>query len=128
MNLTINEKEYPLQWGMGAIEMFCDTLDCEITDIDKALFPGKEQIKYLTTLIHCALKNGAEKESVYDDFEISYRQLQKFLDEAPQETMTDIINDFKKSKYFGKTIANYLFGEMDESEEEAGKKKLPSEK
>lgn len=130
MTLTINEKEYPLQWGMGFIEMFCDTLDCEIADMDKAFFPGREQIKYLTTLVHCALKNGSGVENYFDDFEITYRQVQKFLDAAPQETVTLIIEDFKKSKYLGKTVAAYMFGEIenDETEGEVKKKEpLPSE-
>lgn len=125
MKLEINGKEYPLQWGMGALEMFCDALDCEIDDIDKALNPGKDQNKYLTTLILSALKNGADAESYYEEVGVSYRQLQRFLDEAPSSTLPEIMEDFKRSKYFGKTIASYLFGE--EEEEEGPKKKSPSE-
>lgn len=125
MKLEINGKEYPLQWGMGALEMFCDALDCEIMGIDKALAPGREQVKYLTTLIMAAIKNGAEAESYYDEVGVSYRQLQKYLDEAPDNTLRDIIEDFKRSKYFGKTMASYLFGE--EEETNAPKKKSPSE-
>lgn len=138
MKLTINEKEFPLQWGFGAIEMFCDTLDCEVADIDKAFTPGKDQIRFLTTLIHCALKNGADVENYFDAFEVSYRQLQKFLDDAPQDTVANIIEDFKKSKYLGKTVAVHMFGELEEAEtgnpeEDSVKKKsseelLPSEK
>lgn len=125
MKLEINGKEYPLQWGMGALEMFCDALDCEIGDIDKAFTDGKQQSKYLTTLILAALKNGAEAESYYDEIGVNYRQLQKFIDEAPDGTLADILEDFKRSKYFGKTMASYLFRE-DEVEDTA-KKKSPSE-
>lgn len=125
MNLKINDKDYPLHWGMGCIEMFCDTLSCEITDLDIAFNPGKEQIKYLTTLIHCAVKNGADVESVWDDFEVSYRQVQKAMDDLAPETYKAIIDDFLASKYFGKTVGEHLFAEIEKipAEETEGVKK-----
>lgn len=126
MKLDINGKEYPLQWGMGALEMFCDALDCEISGLDKALMPGKDQNRYLTTLILAAVKNGAEAESYNEDVGVSYRQLQHFLDEAPDNTLRDILEDFKRSKYFGKTIAAHLALDLAPSEG-GSKKKSPSE-
>lgn len=106
MKLKINDKEYPLQWGMGAIEMWCDTLNLDLTDLDTMILaPGPDYIKQITTLIHCALKNGAEIESIHDDFEISYRRLQRILDEMPQEQYNAILEDFRNSKYLGRTIS-----------------------
>lgn len=121
MNLKINGKNYPLVWGMGCFEIFCDAMGCELEDIDKALNPNRDQNKYLLNLILAALKNGAELESSYDPFEVTYKQLQRFLDEADKSTLSAIIEDFKASKYLGLTIAEYLYDEVAEPVEEPKK-------
>jgi len=113
MTLTINNKDYPLSWGMGCLEIFCDTLDCEIDGLEKVITPGKDQIKYLTTLILSALKNGANLESAYDDFEVSYKALQKEMDSWDEGQFKLVIDDFKSSRYFGKTMADHLFLEVE---------------
>lgn len=128
MKLTINNKEYPLIWGMGCFELFCDAMSCELEDIDKALNPSPEQNKYLVNLILAAVKNGAEIESAYEPFSVSYKQLQRFLDESPKTTLAEIMEDFKASKYLGQTIAEYLYDEVAEPEEEALKKGKPKKK
>lgn len=109
MKLTINDKEYGLQWGMGAIEIYCDSMNCDIEGIDMVTTQGRNQPKAIVTLILAALQNYAELNN--EPFNINYRQLQFWLSEAKQETFKEIMEDFKASKYFGRTIAEYLFGE-----------------
>lgn len=129
MKLEIKGKSYPLIWGMGCLEIFCDAMSCDLEDIDKALNPNRDQNKYLINLILAALKNGSEVESAYDNFEVSYRDMQRFLDDAPDTTLSKILEDFKASKYLGKTIAEYLFDEVAEVDPAVkGKKKLKLEK
>lgn len=125
MNLKINDKEYLLQWGMGCIEMYCDSLDCEIDGLEKVIIPGKEQIKALTTLILCAIKCGAGVESYYDDFEVSYRELQTTMDTWEETFYKAVVDDFKASRYFGKTMAEHLFLEVQNipAQENPGKAK-----
>lgn len=108
MNLIIKDKEYELVWGMGCMEMYCDTRGCGIEGLEDVFVPGKEQINALTTLIHCAIKNGADVESVYDDFEVTYRALQKDMDGWSKEKYRAVIEDFKNSRYFGQTMAEHL--------------------
>lgn len=113
MKLLINNKEYELSWGMGCMEMFCDTLGCEIEGLEKVITPGKDQIKYLTILILSAVKNGADVESYLDDFEVTYKQMQKTMDDWDETKYKEVIDDFKKSRYFGKTMAEHLFLEVE---------------
>lgn len=110
MNLTINNKEYGLQWGMGAIELYCDAMNCDIDGIDMVTTVCREQPKAIVTLILSALRNYAELHN--QTLDVSYRQLQVWLDESEQKTFNEIMENFKNSKYFGKTIAEYLFGQV----------------
>ena len=119
MQITINDKAYSLQWGMGAIEIYCDSMNCDIEGLDKVFILNKDQPKAIVSLILAALKNAAELKD--ETLDVSYRQLQAWLDEADQEIFKEIMKDFKASKYFGRTIAEYLLGEP--SEESAIKKK-----
>lgn len=121
--MKIKDKDYPLQFGMGCIEMFCDTLDCGIEDLEKAINPGRDQIKYFTTLVHCALKNGSDVESIYDDFEVSYREVQKAIDDMNPEDLKAIGDAFMASRYFGKTMAEHLLGELENMPESEGEVK-----
>ncbi len=125
MKIAINDKEYGLQWGMGCIEMYCDAMDCDIDGIDKIYLPNRHQGKALTTLIFSAMKNYAElNNSVLD---VSYRQLQAWIDEADQDLFKSIMDDWNHSKYLGKTIAEYFLASIAE-EEQVSKKKSPSER
>lgn len=124
MKLTINGRQYPLIWGMGCFELFCDAMSCDLEDIDKALNPNPAQNKYLVNLILAAIKNGAEIESAYDPFDVTYKQVQRFLDDSPKTTLPEIMEDFKASKYLGQTIAEYLFDEVSEPEVDPKKGKV----
>lgn len=131
MKLEINGKSYPLEWGMGAIENYCDMLDCDITDIDIHLTSPKiiTKIKAMNNLTLCAIKNACENSNPKIDFDINYHGLQVWMERQPQSVADEIITDWKKSYYFGKTIAEYFFGEIpDEELKTNSKKKQVSEK
>jgi len=127
MNLEIKGNKYPLVWGMGAIEEYCDMLDCDITDIDAHLTSDKviTKIKAMNSLTFCALKNGCENNYPKIDFDITMHDLRVWLDVQPQEIANSIIEDWKKSYYFGKTIAEYFFGEIPEDKDKRVSKKKP---
>lgn len=96
MNLKINDKEYPLQFGLGAVELYCEKMDCDIDDIDTHVFSEKTitQIKALNTMALCALQNGCEIAGI--PFNLTYRQFQLWLQDQPQEIATDIMNEWIK--------------------------------
>lgn len=112
MKLTINGKEYGLQWGMGAIEIYCDTMNCDIDGLDKALIAERtiDKQKALNTLVLAAIQNWCELNDI--DFNLNYRTFQNWLSEQPQNTADSIINDWKASTIYGKTIGEYYFGEI----------------
>jgi len=111
MKLKIEGTEYGLQWGMGAIEIYCDRMGCDVDGLDKAIFSDKEieKQKAITTLILAAIQNYCELHEI--EFNLSYRKLQQYLSDAPQNTFNEIINDWKKTMYLGKTIGEWYFGE-----------------
>ena len=116
MNITINGNEYQLQWGMGAIELYCEKMDCDIDGlslIDNA--PSqKESAKAIVTLVLSAIQNGCELAG--NPFAVTYRQLQAAFDEMPQDEFKLILDDFTKSKYLGKTILEHLSASVVESD------------
>jgi hypothetical protein len=129
MKITINGKEYGLQWGLGAIELYCDHVGCDVDDLELAIGSSKsiDRTKAICTLTTCAIQNWCELNDI--TFDVTYRKFQAWLNEQPQETANDIITDWKKSMYFGKTIGEHLFGEIaGVAPAGKGKKKQPSVK
>lgn len=114
MKLTINDKEYGLQWGMGAIIIYCDTLDCDIEGLDKAITSPTEieRVKAITTLILSAIQNWCEIPENHTDFDLTYKKLEIWLDEAPQDEYNAILANWKASKIHGKTIGQIYFNEL----------------
>ena len=110
MQITINNKPYGLSWGLGAIEIYCDKMGCGMEGLDLVFAARPEQAllksKALVNLILAALQNSAELEN--KEFDVTYRQLQAWIDEAPQALFQSVMKDFETSKYFGKTIGEYL--------------------
>lgn len=142
MNLIINDKEYPLQFGLGAVELYCDMMDCDIDDIDVHLGSPKmiQQLKAINTLTLCALKNGCKTakpvrlEFPFDkDFDVAYGEFQNWLDVQPQTTAKDIISEWRDSSTLGVKVSDYYFNEVVPEEDsktvkKTAKKKSPSEK
>lgn len=131
MNLEINGKSYPLEWGMGSIEAYCDMLDCDVTDLDSNLKSSKiiTKVKAMTDLAFCALQNGCETSRPKIDFDLDYNDFRFWRDRMSQVDSDKLLEDWKKSYFFGKTIAEAYFGEMPEDEIKAvSKKKQPSAK
>lgn len=122
MTIKINGKEYGLQWGLGAIELYCDQMNCDVDDLELAIGSPKsiDRTKAICLLTTCAIQNWCELNGV--TFDITYRKFQDWLTEQPQETANNIIEDWKKSMYFGKTIGEHLFGEVATNGEQPKKK------
>lgn len=125
MKITINEKEYELQWGMGALEIYCDNMLCDIEGLNLVLEKNREQNRAVITLILAAIQNGLELQNPPQELDVNARQVQKFLDDAPETTFPAIMSDFMKSKYFGTTIEEYILMTLqnDEGTEEGAPKK-----
>lgn len=117
MNITINDKEYPLSWGLGAIEIYCDAMGCDIDGLSMVEDTSRPVVmqKALVTLVQAALKNAQEIEG--KTLDLSYRQLQNYLSEVDQNVFKSILDDFVKSRYMGKTVGEYIFGVQPETEE-----------
>lgn len=132
MNLKINDKEYPLQFGLGAVELYCDIMDCDIDDIDTHIGSPRmiQQLKAINTLTLCALKNGCKTaqprlDFPFDkDFDVAYSQFQNWLDVQPQTTAKDIIAEWKDSSTLGIKVSDYYFNEVIAEEEKTDGEKL----
>lgn len=116
MQITIKDNDYPLQWGMGAIEIFCDMMGCDLDGLN--MVENKENPlqmqKAITTLIYAGIRNGCEvndKQCLVD-----MPKLRVYLDELPQEGLNAIMDNFINSKYLGKTLREHLFGPLQTEE------------
>lgn len=131
MKLEIKGKEYQLEWGMRAIEIYCDQMDCDIDDIDDHLASTRliDKMRAINKLTLAAIQNGCENSNPKIDFDVTYNDLLSFLDKNPQGTTTDdIISDWKQSYFFGKTVAEHFFGQVEETDSKKPKKKIASVK
>ena len=122
MQITIKDKKYDLNWGLGAIEIYCDAMDCDIEGLsyigDNTNLIRKQ--KAITFLILAAIQNGCEINNIV--FDVSYRQMQQWISEANQKIFDAVLDDFMKSRYFGKTVSEHIFGIMPATEEVVKKK------
>lgn len=128
MKLTINGKEYGLHWGLGAIEIYCDTMNCDIDGLDKAIISERviDKLKAINNLTLAAIQNWCELKEI--DFDLTYRGFQSWLSEQSQSIADNIIADWKQSNIAGKTVAEYYFGELPPETTPKKKKQLPSVK
>ncbi len=115
MEITVQGKNYPLQWGMGAIEIYCDMLECGIEGLSMVdSGTPLEMQKAISTLIFAAAKNGCD---VYDiPFDLTMPKLKARLDEMEQEKFAEIMADFTNSKYLGKTRLEHLTDNLSETD------------
>lgn len=108
MTITINNKDYRLVWGMGAILIYCDKLECDldglamIEDISKPL----QQLKAILTIAYAAIQNGCEIDN--RPLDVSYNQFQEWLDKADQNTANKMMVDFGQSQIFGRTLSEHF--------------------
>lgn len=128
MRLRINEKEYRLVWGLPAISQFCENVGHE-NDLEKAFdiafpsgateYPVLKTLKARLELIYAAIQVGCELDR--SELDLTMVELQNFIDNAEQDIVDTIFEDFFKSKYMGKAVEEYLFESV--KEEDAPKKK-----
>jgi predicted PolB exonuclease-like 3'-5' exonuclease len=119
MKINFGGKDRGFQWGMGCLQKYCELMDCNVEGLDMVLINGKDQIKAATSLILAAMLNYSDLHEEITDYK--YSDVQVWLDEAPQETYNSLMEDFKKSKYLGRSIEEYFA--MDNSEPTGKEKK-----
>ena len=121
MKFNIGGKERGVQFGMGAIQIYCDEMDCDVEGLNH-IMGGKKQFKAISAIIYAGLSNycGLNDEMVdFDALKVS-----SWIDELPQEDYNSIMEHFKLSKVFGKSIQDHFNAVNDlEDEPVKGKKK-----
>lgn len=120
MKINFGGKERGFQWGMGCLEKYCDLMDCDMEGLILFTYNNKAQIKAATSLLLAGMLNYSEINDEAIDY--NYSKVQLWLDEAPQDTWTAIVNDFVKSKYLGKTIEDYFAVGSDDNDASVKKK------
>lgn len=119
MKINFGGKERGFQWGMGCLEKYCDLMDCDVEGIALFTYDNRQQIKAASSLLLAGMLNYSELNDEAIDY--SYAKVQSWLDEAPQETWDQIVADFIKSKYLGRTIEDYFSMSSDSDSSEKKK-------
>jgi hypothetical protein len=124
MKFNIGKKERGVQFGMGAIQIYCDEMDCDVEGLNHILNPqGKRLFEAIGKIIFAGLSNYCNLNDEIIDFNVV--QVQSWIDELPQEDYNAIMDVFKNSKMFGKSIQEHFDSVNVASEgEETDKKKV----
>lgn len=105
MKVIINDIEYGLEWGLGALELASDELDIsQDMIIDSLLLKSKEQQKTVVNLVLAGIRFWGLCQTPVVPVSLTYWQLLKYASDAPQAEWDAIINDFLYSKIHGQTI------------------------
>lgn len=121
MKINIGGQERGLQFGFGAVEIYCETMDCDLKGLDYIGTECKEQPRAIGTIIYAALVNYADLNDELVDF--SVRKVQLWLDELPQAGFEAIMEDFRKSKFLGKAIEQHFADSIDVEDDTTKSKK-----
>lgn len=129
MKVTINENEYGLQWGLGALEIYQEAMEDSLgvslgieEALDLAVMKNRDQMKALVQLALAGMRNYAEVNDL--PFDLNYRKVQAWASEAEQKEWDAVIEDFTKSRFFGRTIAEALSGNTTEETPKVKKKSV----
>lgn len=119
--IEIGGKERPIQFGCGAITIYCDTLDCDLEGLDDIFMGGVKSIKAIPVLVYAGLKNAAEL--AYElhgtkPDKITLAQVREWLDRTPASVQKEVIDAFKRSYFMGRTIEQYYLGDVSDDEDE----------
>lgn len=117
LKIKFGGKVRGFQFGLGAVEIYCDMMGCDMIGLDMIATVCPEQPKAITSIVYAGLLNYAELNDQEIDF--SYRKVQHWLDEAEDSTFAKIMEAFSASKMFGKTLSEHFGG----GEAEEGEKK-----
>lgn len=117
LKIKFGGKVRGFQFGLGAVEIYCDMMGCDMIGLDMIATVCPEQPKAITSIVYAGLLNYAELNDQEIDF--SYRKVQHWLDEAEDSTFAKIMEAFSSSKMFGKTLSEHFGG----GEAEEGEKK-----
>jgi hypothetical protein len=121
MKINIGGKERGLQFGLGAIEIYCETMFCDLLGLDMIGKFGMEQARAIGTLIYAALANYADLNDEPIDFNV--RKVQSWIDDLPQSDFEAIMEDFRKSKFLGKSLEDHFAASTEVGNESAETKK-----
>lgn len=130
MKISINDKEYGLHWGFGAIRLFCDKMECEYEPAMDMILGGGDytilqRTKALSTMILCAIENYANIHNT--DADVTFQQVEAFRDDTPKAEFQKVLDNFMDANIMGSTYRAYL-GISTEPATTASKKKSPSQK
>ena len=66
MTISIKGKEYGFQWGMGAIEIYMDTMGYTVVAeaLDVLVMPNKDQNRAVVVIFLAAIQNWCELNNV----------------------------------------------------------------
>lgn len=105
MKFNIGGKERGVQFGMGAIQIYCDEMDCDVEGLNH-ITGGKRQFKAIASIVFGGLSNHCNLNDELIDF--NPNTVSSWIDEMSQEDYNSLMGHFKNSKVFGKSIQQHF--------------------
>lgn len=112
MKIKLNDKEYGLHWGMGAIRLFCDATGYEFEKGVECVcgfgeYNVLDRTKAIVTMLLSAIQNYANIHNE-DASGVTFYQLEAYRDATSQKEFQLIMDDFTGSMLNGRTMAESL--------------------
>lgn len=119
MNYTkikIGGKNRGIQFGMGALVIYCDLMDCGVDGLDLIMDPKSPLwAKATCALIYAGLRNYKDPKEGYIHYD--FMEVQSWMDTIDQAEFNKALQAFNDSKYLGKTLGEYADETMNEGDE-----------
>lgn len=107
-SIKVNDKTYSFCWGLLTFVNTCDKLDISLPELHQAIALDKPKpwyhLAYQALLTHDETSNNGANTINGELDGFSYLDFMQWFDEQPQEVGDQIIDDYKKSVYLGKTM------------------------
>ncbi len=92
IKIELGGKERGLQFGMGALKIYCKAMGTDVDGLDLIFKPGPRRLEAISNLVYAAMCNYCNIKE--EDIDFNMAQMELWLDEAPQEIATKVIDAF----------------------------------
>lgn len=118
---NIGGKKRGLCFGTLCYKHYCEKMGGDIEQLDKIFTTADlEQVNAVSTLIWAAMV--AHVELYGDDFDFSLAHVIQWVGDMDGKDFELIMEEFKKSRYMGRSIADYYYTPVEQEAADKGKK------
>lgn len=121
-------KNRGVAFGLKATLIYCEKMGGDIEQVDKIFSQSQlVSVQAVCTMVWAGMVAYCELTGA--DLDFSLAQVEQSIGDMEQKLFDDLYEEFKKSKFFGRTIADYYYTPIEQDVADKGgkaSKKKPS--